>query len=45
MDNPLRCEMGDQSSKVGKYDIGGGKRFYTDVNLNIEGKYSGMLHL
>ncbi|XP_060606664.1 uncharacterized protein LOC132758969 isoform X1 [Ruditapes philippinarum] len=40
MDNPLRCEMGDQSSKVGKYDIGGGKRFYTDVNLNIEGKYS-----
>lgn len=40
MSNPLRCEVGDQSSKVGQYDIGSGKRFYTDVNLDMEGKYS-----
>ncbi|XP_053381588.1 uncharacterized protein LOC123557821 isoform X2 [Mercenaria mercenaria] len=40
MGNQLRCEVGDQSSKVGQYDIGGGKRFYTDVNLNLEGKYA-----
>ena len=41
MSNPLRCEMGDQSSKVGQYDIGGGKQFYTDVNLNLEAQFSG----
>lgn len=39
--NPLRCEVGDQSGKVGQYDIGGGKRFYTDVNLDLEGRYAG----
>nr|QDX46957.1 superoxide dismutase [Azumapecten farreri] len=33
--NQLRCEAGDLSSKTAQYDIGGGKRFYTDVNLNI----------
>ncbi|XP_033756043.1 uncharacterized protein LOC117338803 isoform X2 [Pecten maximus] len=33
--NPLRCEAGDLSSKTAVYDIGDGKRFYTDVNLNI----------
>ena len=43
MSNPLRCEVGDQSGKVGQYDIGMGKRFYTDVNLDLEGKYAGML--
>ncbi|KAL4232370.1 hypothetical protein ACF0H5_009938 [Mactra antiquata] len=40
MSNPLRCEMGDQAKKCGQYDIGSGKKFYTDVNLNLEGKYS-----
>lgn len=38
--NPLRCEVGDQAGKLGAYDIGGGKRFYTDVNLNLEGKFA-----
>ncbi|OWF38323.1 Superoxide dismutase [Cu-Zn], chloroplastic [Mizuhopecten yessoensis] len=33
--NQLRCEAGDLSSKTAVYDIGYGKRFYTDVNLNI----------
>ena len=41
MANPLRCEVGDQTKKVGTYDIGGDKAFYTDVNLNLEGKISG----
>ncbi|XP_060076592.1 uncharacterized protein LOC132556215 isoform X2 [Ylistrum balloti] len=33
--NPLRCEAGDLSSKTALYNIGDGKRFFTDVNLNI----------
>ena len=41
MSNPLRCEVGDQSGKMGQYSIGMGKRFYTDVNVNLEGKYAG----
>lgn len=45
MDNPLRCEMGDQASKVGQYDIGNGKRFFTDVNLNLEGTFAGTVKL
>ncbi|XP_052229101.1 uncharacterized protein LOC127843264 [Dreissena polymorpha] len=40
MDNPLRCEVGDQSGKMGKYDIGRGKRAFTDVNLDLEGQFS-----
>ncbi|XP_052772106.1 uncharacterized protein LOC128211398 isoform X2 [Mya arenaria] len=40
MSNPLRCEVGDQSSKLGRYDVGGGKRAYTDVNLNVEGAFA-----
>lgn len=38
--NPLRCEVGDQSGKMGQYDIGGGKKFYTDVNVNLEGEFA-----
>nr|ALK82329.1 copper/zinc superoxide dismutase [Pinctada fucata] len=38
-ENPWRCELGDSSGKHGCYDIGGGKRFYTDVNLPLRGKY------
>lgn len=38
--NPLRCELGDQSSKMGQYDIGSGKKFYTDVNANVEGEFA-----
>jgi len=41
MSNPLRCEVGDQSNKLGLYKIGGGKRAYTDVNLNLEGSFAG----
>lgn len=43
MANPLRCEVGDQARKVGQYDIGNGKQFYTDVNLNLEGTFAGKL--
>ena len=43
MKNPLRCEVGDQTGKVGQYDIGHGKRFFTDVNANLEGRYSGTI--
>lgn len=28
--NLLRCELGDTSSKVGKYNIGGGKNRFTE---------------
>lgn len=38
MYNPLRCEVGDQAGKLGQYDIGSGKRFFSDPNLNLEGK-------
>lgn len=37
--NPLRCELGDQSGKLGFYDIGSGRRFYTDVFLPLVGVY------
>lgn len=39
--NPLRCELGDQASKLARYDIGSGRKFFTDVNLPIIGEYSG----
>ncbi|XP_041368352.1 uncharacterized protein LOC121382800 isoform X2 [Gigantopelta aegis] len=38
--NPLRCELGDQANKVGTYDMGGGKRVFTDVDLPLSGPYS-----
>lgn len=38
--NPLRCELGDQASKLGRYDIGSGRKFYTDIYLPIIGKSS-----
>lgn len=41
MGNPLRCEVGDQAGKLGRYDIGKGKMFVTDSNLNLEGKFAG----
>ncbi|XP_062566582.1 uncharacterized protein LOC134228900 isoform X1 [Saccostrea cucullata] len=37
--NPLRCELGDQASKLGQYDIGNGRRFYTDVYLPLMGQF------
>jgi len=37
--------MGDQSGKMGQYTIGGGKTFYTDVNLPLEGRYAGTIPL
>lgn len=37
--NPLRCELGDQAKKLGKYDVGKGRRFYTDVYLPLMGQF------
>ncbi|CAG2196972.1 unnamed protein product [Mytilus edulis] len=37
--NHLRCELGDQSSKLGRYDIGSGRKFYTDMYLPLVGTY------
>lgn len=39
--NHLRCELGDQSSKLGRYDIGSGRKFYTDMYLPLVGTYGG----
>ncbi|CAG5133977.1 unnamed protein product, partial [Candidula unifasciata] len=38
--NPLRCELGDQSSKLSTYDIGGGAKLYNDVDLPLYGNDS-----
>ncbi|KAK6174544.1 hypothetical protein SNE40_017798 [Patella caerulea] len=38
--NPLRCEVGDQSSKLGTYTIGSGRMLSTDVYLPLSGRYS-----
>ncbi|XP_050396767.1 uncharacterized protein LOC126815248 isoform X2 [Patella vulgata] len=38
--NPLRCEVGDQSNKLGTYTIGSGRMFTTDVYLPLSGMYS-----
>ncbi|OPL21260.1 hypothetical protein AM593_06973, partial [Mytilus galloprovincialis] len=31
--------LGDQSSKLGRYDIGSGRKFYTDMYLPLVGTY------
>ena len=40
--HPYRCEVGDTSRKVGTYNIGGGKEFYSDITTPLFGDYSGM---
>ncbi|XP_064602134.1 uncharacterized protein LOC135468049 [Liolophura sinensis] len=40
MHNPLRCELGDQAGKLAAYDIGGGPRLYTDVDIPLADKFS-----
>eukprot|EP00795_Rhopilema_esculentum_P011985 gene11985-2568_t len=34
-DTLFRCELGDLSAKQAKYDIGGGKQYYLDVNTPL----------
>lgn len=38
--HPYRCEVGDTSAKVGQYNIGNGKAFYTDVDTPMFGHHS-----
>lgn len=38
-DNPLRCEVGDQSNKLGTYSMGTGKMVGSDVYLPLVGKF------
>ncbi|KAL5021472.1 hypothetical protein ScPMuIL_000627 [Solemya velum] len=40
LSNPLRCMLGDASGKQQPYEIGSGRKFYTDVNLPIYGPFS-----
>ncbi|XP_013776784.1 uncharacterized protein LOC106461508 [Limulus polyphemus] len=40
--NPLRCEMGDMTSRHGTLEVGGKRRVFTDVNLPLVGNYSVM---
>ncbi|XP_076461670.1 uncharacterized protein LOC143294124 [Babylonia areolata] len=37
--NPLRCELGDQSGKLGAYDMGSGPRMGSDVHLPLYGPH------
>ncbi|KAL8560267.1 hypothetical protein ACOMHN_005998 [Nucella lapillus] len=39
LSNPLRCELGDQSNKLGPYDMGSGPRVSNDVYLPLTGPY------
>ncbi|XP_046342828.2 uncharacterized protein LOC124123706 [Haliotis rufescens] len=41
--NPLRCEAGDLSGRLGHCSVGE-KKFYTDINLSLFGKYSVVGH-
>ncbi|XP_055867441.1 uncharacterized protein LOC106052162 isoform X1 [Biomphalaria glabrata] len=38
--NLLQCEVGDQAKKVGAYDLGGGRRLYTDIDLPLSGPFT-----
>ncbi|BFY97587.1 hypothetical protein BsWGS_00626 [Bradybaena similaris] len=38
--NPLRCELGDQASKLSTYDVGNGGKLFNDVDLPLYGKFS-----
>lgn len=38
-DNPLRCEVGDQSNKLGTYSMGTGKMVGSDVYLPLVGNF------
>ena len=43
MPNPLRCELGDQSNKLGTYDMNSGPMVATDVYLPLSGKQGGRI--
>ncbi|XP_071440833.1 uncharacterized protein Rsod [Hetaerina americana] len=39
-DNPLRCDVGDISGRLGPIHLGGQRQLFTDVNLPLEGTVS-----
>lgn len=41
-DNPLRCYVGDISSRIGTIDIGYKRQVFTDPNFPLEGTFSAM---
>ncbi|KAI8423349.1 hypothetical protein MSG28_014359 [Choristoneura fumiferana] len=36
-DNPLRCDVGDLTSRLGTINVGAGRQVFTDSNLPLEG--------
>lgn len=42
MEHPLRCEVGDLSGKLTQYDVGSGRRFFTDDTVSLFGMFSSM---
>ncbi|XP_053619640.1 uncharacterized protein Rsod [Plodia interpunctella] len=41
-DNPLRCDVGDLTARLGTINIGGDRQMFVDSNLPLEGRVSAM---